>query len=187
MSQKKRSIVIALLLVGIVSGLYVMKISKTLKLQSTNDAFFDLFKSRCEVFNEGLYQDQTFSFSIVFADDQVVCLLKDDIGQNHEVYLWQKDIFESVSIDVPFQDAILGKITVDPAPEMPALDVIGSFSTMIDDEFVEGKIVTSKNCNSDTCPHAKRVIIERDGKLFRVEEYSERLNLFENIHFDLGE
>lgn len=179
--------IIALLLIGIIGGLCVTKILKTSKLQSANDAFFNLFKSRCEVFDEGSYQDQTFSFNIAFADDQIVCLLKDDIGQNHEVYLWQKNIFKSASIDVPLQDAILGKITVDPAPGMPALDVIGGFSTMIDDEFVEGEIVTSKNCNSDVCPHAKRVMIERNGKLFSIEEYNERLSLFENIHFNLGE
>lgn len=183
MNKKITYIVFALLVLGI-GGLFLSSfLIKKAKNQNVSDTFFALFKSRCEVFYNSPYIDPAYNFSIAFTDDQLPCLLKDDTGQNHEVYLWQRDVLESETINVSFQEAILGKVTIEPRSDIGAVDESEPFTTTIDGEVVNGEIITSKACETAECPKSRRVILERFGKMISIEEYNRDLNLFEHIHF----
>jgi hypothetical protein len=182
MIKKKLLAFLIVLLIGGAVG--IINLIKPSKPKNTVDPYLALFKSKCEVFQESPYRDPELNFSIKFTNDRILCLLKDRISGAHDIYIWQKNIFESKSINTSFQNAILGKVSID-SQDVKDLNVIETFSTKIDGESVTGEIVLPKNCTAAECPRAKKVTLQRFGKEFDIEEYNESINLFDNIHFNL--
>jgi hypothetical protein len=144
-----------------------------------------LLKSKCEIFQESPYRDSQYGFSIEFSNDQILCLIQDNINETHDVYVWKKNAFESKNID-DLQSAIQGKVSVN-QPQIKKLNILGTFSTKIDNATTTGEIVSPNNCNSNECPRAKRVIIQRFNKEFSIEEYDNDISLFNRVHFNSAE
>lgn len=169
-----------ILLVGIIGVFYLVRDAKH---QNSNDKFFALLKTKCQIFSTSPYKDSEFDFSVKFNDDQILCLMRDDLGETYELYVWQKNAFESKTVSA-LQSAVFGKISINPT-EVQKVDIVNTFLTTIDGEAVTGETILPKGCTASECPHVNKITIQRIGKEFRIEEYDGNLDFFSNIHFGL--
>ena len=179
-AQKITFILVGLFLIGTIGILFFLQNATK---QATPDPILGAFKSGCEVYDQSPYQDPVFDFRVTFADDQVVCLLKNDSDGVHDVYIWEKEAFEATTLNGTFNEIILGKISMNSHVDFPESHIVDKFSIYVDGEFVEGDIITSPSCTMEDCPRAKRVVLQRFGKTISLEQYSEQFNLFDQLQF----
>lgn len=180
-NKRKVLATIAILFLGAFALFAVKMLLESRGRLDRNQAAFALFKTRCREAAGSPYVDAEASFRFEFRPDQVACLHRDALAGVHEVYVWDREAFQSDSRRI-FDGALLAKVSVDGSEGLKPVDVVASASGTVAGAGVTVETVRSQGCTDGSCPTARRAVMEHEGRRYILEEYSERSDLFRSFN-----
>ena len=175
--------IVVLVLVFVGLGFFFISSKKT-DMRDPGSSLFAMFKKYCQVKEGGLFEDSAFGFRFRFNDDVLVCDYQppNRIGNNHEIYLWNKAAFYMTE-PMGFGQGIIGKISINPLPGLPSKTVIAEKEIIVAGISTTVKTTRPPMCSKDSCPTALVAEIQKGGNNFVLEEYNPHANLLESFEF----
>lgn len=181
---KKYSIIgLCILLTGaVIFGGY--KVWMTVGQKDADSALFVQLKKYCHITEVTPFENRTLGFRLEFSDDAIVCDYQPVVqeGGGREVYIWNKEAFNKPT-QLGFGLGIIGKVTMNPLPGLPAGVTIAEEAGTIAGISTTIKTVRPPSCITSECPTSRIVELLYRGDAYVLEEYATDVRLFDSFTF----